>query len=97
LSRLLSLQRTVIRICTSPGACRFVNAVALKSVRAAMSYDTWGLLGQMLRRKYDLRFQRDLVTYMFTVAKFACIPLFLSHTVPPNYIAILWKTEDACQ
>jgi len=54
-----------------------------------MGYDPRRLLGQVLRGKYYLRFQCDLVTDMITIAKLAYIPLLLSHTVPPNYIAIL--------
>jgi len=54
-----------------------------------MSNDTWGLLGQILGRKHNLGFQRDLVTYMLAIADLAYIPLLLSHTAPPDYFAIV--------
>jgi hypothetical protein len=54
-----------------------------------MSEDTGWLLGQVLRRKDDQGFQCDLMRYMFAIADLADIPLFLSHTAPPDYAVIV--------
>jgi hypothetical protein len=51
-------------------------------------YAGW-LFRQMFRRKYNQSFQCDLVTYMLTITNLVYIPLFLSHTAPPDYAAIV--------
>jgi len=52
-------------------------------------YDTGRLFGQVLRRQYNLSFQRNLVMYVLTIKGLAHIPLFLSHMVPPDYVVIV--------
>jgi hypothetical protein len=54
-----------------------------------MCNDAWRLFRQILRRKYDLGFQCDFVTYMLAIADLAYMPLLLRHTAPPDYIIIL--------
>ena len=49
-SRLLSLHRTVIRICAAPGAGGLVNPVAFECIRTAVGDDAGLLLGQMLAK-----------------------------------------------
>ena len=88
-SRLLSLHRTVIRICAAPGARRLVDAVAFERIRTAVGKDAGWLFGQMLRGKYNQGFQGDLVIYMLTIPDLAYIPLFLSHMAPPDYAVIV--------
>jgi hypothetical protein len=51
--------------------------------------DAGWLFGQVLRGKYNQGFQGDLVTHMLTVTDLVYIPLFLSHTVPPDYAVIV--------
>jgi hypothetical protein len=52
--------------------------------------DDAGLLfGQVLRRKYNLGFQRDLMPYVLAVKNLTHIPLLLSHIAPPNYVIIV--------
>ena len=96
-SRLLSLHGTVIRICAAPGARWLVNAVAFESVRTAMGKNARWLFRQILRRKYNQGFQGDLVIYMLAIPDLAYIPLFLSHTAPPDYVVIVCQAKDACQ
>jgi hypothetical protein len=62
-----------------------------------MRDDAGWLLGQMLRRKNHQGFQCDFMSHMFAVADLAYIPLFLSHTAPPDYIVIVRQRKDACQ
>jgi len=62
-----------------------------------MCYDTGRLFGQVLRRQYNLSFEGNLVMYMLTIKGLAHIPLFLSHTAPPDYIVIVRQRKDACQ
>ena len=87
--RPLSLHRTVTRIRAAPGACRLVYSVANQRIRAAVGNDAWGLLRQILRRKHDLGFQRDLVPDVLAIKNLAYIPLLLSHTTPPIYAFIV--------
>jgi hypothetical protein len=54
-----------------------------------MGKDAGRLFGQVLRRKDNQGFQGDLVIYMFTITDLAYIPLFLSHTAPPDYAVIV--------
>jgi hypothetical protein len=54
-----------------------------------MGDDAWGLLRQILRGENYLGFQGNLMTYMLTKPDLAYIPLFLSHTAPPNYCIIV--------
>ena len=54
-----------------------------------MSEDTGWLLRQVLRRKDYQGLQCDFMGYMFAVADLAYIPLFLSHTAPPDYAVIV--------
>jgi hypothetical protein len=54
-----------------------------------VSDDPWGLLGQKLRREYNLSFEGDFVTCTLAIADFRDIPLLLSHTAPPDYVVIL--------
>ena len=75
-----SLQRTIIRVRSTPGAGRFIDAVALECVGTAMSDDSRRLLRQILRRKNNFGFQGNLVSYMFTMKHLAYKPLLLSHT-----------------
>ena len=88
-SRLLSLHRTVIRVCAAPGAGGFVNPVAFERIRTAVGDDAGLLFGQVLRREYYQGFQGDLVSYVLTIADLTYIPLFLSHTAPPDYAVIV--------
>jgi len=87
--RPLSLHRTVIRIGAAPGARRLVYSIADERIRAAMSNNTRGLLGQILRRKHEQGLQRDLVTNMLAVTDLAYVPLLLSHITPPGYAFIV--------
>jgi hypothetical protein len=54
-----------------------------------MSNNAGWLLRQILRRKDYQGFQCDFMSYMFAIADLAYIPLFLSHTAPPDYFVIL--------
>jgi hypothetical protein len=62
-----------------------------------MGNDAGWLFRQVLRRKHNQGFQRDFVTYMLTIPDLVYKPLFLSHTAPPDYTAIVWDSQDACQ
>jgi hypothetical protein len=62
-----------------------------------MGKDAGRLFGQVLRRKYNQGFQCDLVFYVLTIPDLAYIPLFLRHTVPPDYFPIVGQSKDACQ
>jgi hypothetical protein len=54
-----------------------------------MGNNAWRLFGQKFRREHNEGFQCDLVTYMLTIPDLAYIPLFLSHTAPPDYAVIV--------
>jgi hypothetical protein len=54
-----------------------------------MRKNTGWLFGQIVRRKHNQGFQGDLVFHMLTIPDLAYIPLFLRHTAPPDYAAIV--------
>ena len=83
------LQRTVIRICAAPGARWLIDAVAFERFRTAMGKDAGRLFWKMLRGERHQWFERDLVAYMLTLPDLAYVPLFLSHTAPPDYAGIV--------
>ena len=85
----LSLRRSEVRVCATPGARHPVHFVAFDRIRAAAGMDPWRLLGHIVRRQNEFRFQRDLVTDMLTITDLAYEPLLLSHRAPPNYAVIV--------
>jgi hypothetical protein len=54
-----------------------------------MRNDSGWLFRKMLRRERHQGFERDLVAYMLTIPDLAYVPLFLSHTAPPDYAVIV--------
>jgi hypothetical protein len=54
-----------------------------------MGKDAGRLFWKMLRGERHQGFERDFVAYMLTVPDLAYVPLFLSHTAPPDYAGIV--------
>ena len=62
-----------------------------------MGSDAGWLFRQIICRKNNLGFERNLVPDMLAITDLAYIPLLLCHSTPPDYADIVRQIIDACQ